>query len=181
MGDPLDLTLARISTKLRGRTLGAPLSLAAVEAFETEHGVRLPEEYRRFLLQSGNGGAGPPLYGLMRLGEVPRDFDRNGQDQLARLLRPFPLSRYWAWEADEPLNDEHQALRASVGDGTLVLGHDGCGMYWHFVITGPERGQVWQITDVGAQPCAPRRDFLSWYEYWLDGHDDWWSAIDTTT
>lgn len=112
MGDPLDLTLARIRTKLRGRTLGARLSSAAVEAFETEHGVRLPDEYRRFLLQAGNGGAGPPLYGLMHLGEVPHDFGRNAQEQLARLVRPFPLSRYWVWEADEPLNDEEEALRA---------------------------------------------------------------------
>ncbi len=95
----------------------------------------------------------------------------------------FDLSRYHGIGSGRPTSRSTTRRRpcGPVGDGTLVLGHDGCGMYWHLVITGPERGQVWQITDVGAQPCAPRRDFFSWYEYWLDGHDDWWSALDRAT
>jgi hypothetical protein len=34
---------------------------------------------------------------------------------------------------------------------------------------------MWHLTGEGIQPCAPPRDFLSWYEYWLDGHSDWWA------
>ena len=37
-------------------------------------------------------------------------------------------------------------------DGALLLGDDGCAMYWPLVVTGTHRGQVWNVTDVGAQP-----------------------------
>ncbi len=36
--------------------------------------------------------------------------------------------------------------------GSIVLGTDGCGMYWHLIVTGEHRGQVWSIGGVGAQP-----------------------------
>ena len=46
--------------------LSAPASEEAIQAFEEQHGIRLPEEYRDFLMLVGNGGAGPyyGLYGL---------------------------------------------------------------------------------------------------------------------
>ncbi|MCP4198521.1 MAG: hypothetical protein GY762_15345 [Proteobacteria bacterium] len=50
-------------------------------------------------------------------------------------------------------------------------------MDWILIVTGPEREKVWNRADVGAQPCVPARDFLSWYEYWLDGGKDWYSCV----
>ncbi|CAM5271445.1 hypothetical protein STANM309S_06406 [Streptomyces tanashiensis] len=32
------------------------------------------------------------------------------------------------------------------------MGTDGCGMYWHLIVTGPQRGHVWQIAGEGAMP-----------------------------
>ncbi len=77
------------------------------------------------------------------------------------------------WEDDEPWTADKEQLRATVHHGALPLGTDGCGMEWCLVVTGPERGQIWQLTSEGAQPLAPRRTFLSWYEYWLEGGSDW--------
>src|SRR5918996_2512608 len=42
-------------------TLNAPLVETEVLAFERQHAIRLPVDYRRFLIEVGNGGAGPVL------------------------------------------------------------------------------------------------------------------------
>ena len=43
--------------------LSAPAAEETVQKYEEQQGVRLPEEYRDFLLSVWNGGAGP-YYGL---------------------------------------------------------------------------------------------------------------------
>jgi hypothetical protein len=48
-------------------------------------------------------------------------------------------------------------------------------MYWHLIVAGPERGNVWTLSSEGIQPTAPKRDFLTWYEDWLDGKGSWYA------
>jgi hypothetical protein len=45
------------------------LSEREIIEFETTHGLSLPADYRNFLMNVGNGGAGP-AYGLFKLGEM---------------------------------------------------------------------------------------------------------------
>src|SRR4051794_1827337 len=45
-----------------------PVPSAQLEAFEKRWSITLPADYREFLLEVGNGGAGP-FYGIFRLGE----------------------------------------------------------------------------------------------------------------
>jgi hypothetical protein len=40
--------------------------------------------------------------------------------------------------------------------GSLLLGTDGCGMYWHLIVTGPQRGHVWLIDQNRAMPFGTR-------------------------
>jgi hypothetical protein len=46
-----------------------PVTESRLHEFESRRGVQLPEDYRGFLLNVGNGGAGPH-YGLFALGEM---------------------------------------------------------------------------------------------------------------
>jgi hypothetical protein len=163
----------------RGISLPPPLDVSVVEAFERRCGVVLPDEYRDFLLRVGNGGPGPPAYGLLPLGEAP---PRNVPNWFSgryeeTLRRPFPLTEYWVWE-NEWGSPDLEARISELQNGALCLGTDGCAMYWFLIVTGPERGQMWWVADVGVQPLAPRRTFGSWYEAWLDGDVEWWREFE---
>jgi hypothetical protein len=166
--DPLrriEAKLQRTSLKLR-----KPLREPRVLAFEERHRITLPEGYRRFLIEIGDGGPGPPLYGLVPLGREDRlpfrpEFMR-GRQRLTFVTLPFPFTRTWIWE-DGERSDEGNVEQ--VGHGSLYLGTDGCGIEWRLIVTGPERGTIWNFSDVGISPTEPKRDFLRWYEDWLDG------------
>ncbi|MFJ6940704.1 SMI1/KNR4 family protein [Streptomyces sp. NPDC101132] len=161
-----------------------PAGWEAVRSFEAEHGVLLPEPYRTFVAEVCDGlPAGPPHYGLLPLAETPQDW---GADRPERLLaEPFPLTGAWLWEEDDTVVElsveEFEARTATVFDhGSLLLGTDGCGMYWHLVVTGPQRGHVWQIAGEGALPFGPDAPdalmpgtpgFTGWAAHWASGRD----------
>lgn len=77
-------------------TLGPVLSEAEISAFETAHGVLLPEAYRLFLKHLGSGGGGPPEYGLAALGTAPAYAGGPGEHYWTRLPdlgKPFPFTQ----------------------------------------------------------------------------------------
>ncbi|WP_033253526.1 SMI1/KNR4 family protein [Kitasatospora phosalacinea] len=183
---PADLALLRDA--FNAGTDGADaLGWAAVHAFEAEHGVVLPEPYRTFVAEIADGSpTGPPGHGLVALAALPSDWD--GDPAERNLARPFPLTAGWVWEDDEETPEEE--LDARVGEvhhhGSIVLGTDGCGMYWHLVVTGPHRGRVWCVTDVGATPfdagpgrtaatTATASGFAGWVAHWHAGRP-WFDA-----
>lgn len=154
--------------------VGERMSHLDLVEFEKRYEVSLPEEYREFVLQIGNGASGPPAYGLIALAEPPPgrgDDTSHTSEELVSMQKVFPFTKPWVWEdggaSDEGTDDQ-------VRDGQLYLGTDGCGMDWALIITGPDRGTVWWLCGEGIQPTSPKRDFLRWFEDWLDGVVDWW-------
>ncbi len=168
--------------------LKPPASEAAVTAFELAHGVTLPEDYRRFVLEIADGGAGPS-YGLLGLADAIAE-RRDGVWGLADPFEPPASCADWI------------DFRAP---GVLPLQYDGCEYYTGLVLSGPERGHMWSYVAVppgwlpvtpelvdadgapyalrGSEPSdytawydvmlAPwnrgrRRTFLGWYEAWVD-------------
>ena len=74
-----------------------------VAEWERVHKVRLPEEYRRFLLCVGEGGEGPPQFGLWSLEcQDPCDAEAFRGAFLERELQnSFPLESAWRWTPEE--------------------------------------------------------------------------------
>lgn len=162
---------------------GAPLGWEAVRAFEELHGVVLPEPYRTFVAEITDGAsAGPPDYGLVELGKLPEDWGDGWPDR--ELAKPFPLNETWVWEGEDRPDEELGPLLEPVfNHGSLVLGTDGCGMYWHLIVTGPHCGHVWNISGEGAGPFGAefghttgRSGFAGWVEHWIEGKD-WYDAF----
>ncbi|NUR67851.1 MAG: SMI1/KNR4 family protein [Streptomyces sp.] len=158
------------------------LGWEAVRAFEAEHGVVLPEPYRTFVAEVSDGSRqGPPEYGLLGLAELPDDWGDDGSGR--KPGEPFPLTAAWLWEEDDgPYEDPEAAIGRVLDHGSVVLGTDGCAMNWHLVVSGPQRGHIWHITDVGAMPfgsefgfTTSEPGFAGWVKHWASGKE-WFDA-----
>jgi len=150
-----------------------PVSEELVASWEARHGVRLPEAYRRFLLEIGSGGEGPPYFGLWSLDDDDHSAEVYRGAFLERELRnPFPFTSAWRWdEADDAAKERScPDLRRRIQGrdrGNLTLGTDGGTSFWHLVVSGEARGQVWRSEGMDLlEPHAP--DFLTWYQEWLN-------------
>ena len=138
-----------------------PLTASDLDAFESQHGVRLPGPYRTILEHIGIGRG--PAYGLLPPAPINRADGRCARR--SEIGRPFPLTRAWANTTPEPWPEA-----ANRYDGCIKLVELGCGYFDLLVVHGPKRGEVW--TDwtevVGAGELAPKAtDVLAWYDEWL--------------
>ena len=178
--------------------MNPPLDEATVAAFESSHGICLPEDYRGFLLYVGNGGAGP-AHGVFKLGEMDDAHDHKpwkaGDGFVGDLSKPFPHTTPWNDLAGKPEMDEGVELDEAQVDvfmarldaweeqrywhsrhvnGAIPICHMGCALRQWLVVTGPEAGHVWNDYRVDENGLTPveidggRASFLSWYRAWLD-------------
>ena len=176
--------------------LNPPLPVSVIEAFEKQHGVSLPEDYRRFITEIGNGGAGP-YYGVLPFGE-----DDVGDWEAGGLVgdpsKSFPHTSgwnlpesFWVGEPnpapDIPLDEEGRLMEAwdreleahywnpAIMNGAIPICHKGCALRQWLVIHGDQRGFVWDDNRVDNAGIAPVLDesgvpqtFADWYMGWLD-------------
>jgi hypothetical protein len=148
--------------------LNQPLTESAVTAFETRHGVSLPEDYRAFLLEVGDGGAGP-FYGVFRLDRSDL-YAADRADLLPGFLAgAFPHTRPLNSRGDGSPEAEEECDDPALVRGSLSLSHQGCGYMVRLVLNGPQRGTLWEdgrCGDMGITPFAP--GFATWYLRWLN-------------
>jgi hypothetical protein len=151
--------------------LNPVLSEEEVVAFERQHRITLPKEYRTFLLEVGNGGLGPG-YGLSTLAEAAEESPTRDLD------KPFPFSFRLYQEDRARWREESRGLSAKevialskerrkagpppemeyVQPGVLSLANpDPPWASVYLVITGEDRGMVWMYghLNCGWNPEAP--------------------------
>jgi hypothetical protein len=164
--------------------LNPPLSPDRVEQIETLIGCPLPEQYRRFVTEFADGGAGPD-YGVIPLELLLKpDQDRSWMSDLAQ---PFP----------SPTTVAEMREIGYSASGVLMVSEIGSGAHYCLVLAGPQRGFVWvqnpdaewspELSDdchlptysehtgtdpifeaALASPDSLRLQFVDWYVKWLD-------------
>lgn len=165
----IDEAIHRIIQKLNEKkiTMNEPVSIDRINSFESTYGIILPEEFRKFYTEVGNGCLSMiDNNPLLKLDQIKSDINE--------IKLEFPFKKDYIWEDDQEQNKEQMK---QVWYGNMKLIDIGCGESWHLIVTGEEKGQMWQFCEVGIQPCSPKLSFLEWFEFWLDGKEDYFYGI----
>ena len=141
--------LARLDPNLRvfGATghrykLNAPAKAAALDEAEATHRFRLPSDYRYFMLEVADGGAGPN-YGLKPLADIVRGCDPG-----------LPFDSKSCGHDPEP--------------GLIWLTDNGCATTTNLIVNGITAGRTCEL--YWEDPwIVLGSTFQSWYLEWLNG------------
>jgi hypothetical protein len=168
-----------------------PLSEAQICRIEHREGIVLPADYRGFLINVGNGGAGPH-YGVFRLGEIDyinitEPWIRMRSYLTGSLSSSFPFTEPWNDLSGRPNPDQmsQEEYKRQLDlfekqywreiDGALPICHVGHALRIWLVVTGEEKGNLWRddrADEDGFYPLehgkAKRVTFGAWYRAWLD-------------
>lgn len=161
-----------------GYRINEPMTPEALHALQKKWGVELPEAFAAFLTGIGNGGPGSyggagPYYGIYGTGSMEPDVERLAQ---ASRFRISPATRDWQsqdteeYAVDESLDDEaYDEAFADLLKGTLEIGTMGCDNEILLIVSGEHRGRVVYMNMEYQKPFFTyEKNFLDWYERWLD-------------
>ncbi len=177
-----------------------------VQAFEKAYSIRLPECYRQFVLQVGNGGmfngqsmAGP-FYGIYPLGfDLEAVIEINPEKYLKEecVLYPNMSDEYWRSltkvidETDNISDQDYDKELGKIYGGVLPIGTQGCTFLTGIILNGPHKGRViYYDMDLGKPFFTFENNFLDWYERWLNEvisgellgeHPGWFGITNTGT
>jgi hypothetical protein len=151
--------------------------------FENKYNVKIPCEYKLFMSQVGNGGAGP-FYGIIPFEEcLFSDIDFHKNSQLLNPSIPFPYTNAWNMEIESDNEEVINKFEKEYFDDKHITGiiricNFGCGHFINLVVNGKEYSHIWsddRASDYGIYPFGyykmennERLLFFDWYEYWLD-------------
>lgn len=167
--------------------LDKPLELIEVEQFECEYNIVLPDDYKKFISEVGNGGinyensvvgnsGAGPNYGIFKLGH-PYQFI---SDPSLKYLEKQPFlteeTTDEIWEnvylkMEDNISDEDYEMEiAKAYAGILNIGFSGCSGYLGIIVNGKNKGKVIDTYyEIEYCPRFYKEDnFLNWYENWLD-------------
>jgi hypothetical protein len=180
-----DKNYSVFGSNYHGYRFNSCLSLNEIESFESKFKVRLPEDYRNFLLIIGNGGCGP-YYGINEL-ENSYTFVKFAPTELAKILETATQEELFAYlNKDFPYTEDpkknEEILDNLLEDwepddwktnstlrGSLAICHQGCGYYNLLEVSGEKPGRIWFDGRVSDGPLIPESDsFYNWYLNWVN-------------
>lgn len=182
--------LAFIKSHIESASLGAKeqevscnpcLSEEDIATFEYKHCITLPEDYRSFISEIGNGGFGPG-HGLLPLDKAIVDFKLRDKPNIS-LNEKFPYSDNWNeewiasfdWEEEYPETEIVDAYISTAHiAGCLQISHFGHGCTFLLVVNGDEKGHIWFDGRADYSGLVPKMtdghkmSFMEWYISYLD-------------
>jgi len=167
------------------------ISIEALNQFEKKYEVELPKDYKAFVSEIGNGGAGP-YYGIHPLQKDLGEFNPENKFDLLRFN--FPHKEAWNWsnkifakfeELEESEDDEivyffdniywEAYCKNELTQGSIYITEYGCALRFLLIITGEDKGKIWfdqRADKKGINPVkdknGTRLDFSDWYVEWLN-------------
>lgn len=186
----IDIRISRIMEKMKGLSAKnpkyscgefppkweKPLTEEEAAEFESQNGIRLPEDYRRFITTVAAGGT-QPFYGLRSIfytSNKKRDVEPNVKAKFPYTLKnPLNIADVSEEEYDRIFETFY------TDSGFIELCHEGCGMHSLLIVNSKDRetyGTVWfydLANDAGIFPLIDPKSgkamsFLDWLEYYVD-------------
>lgn len=160
-----------------------PATAEKVSRLEEEYGIELPDCYKSFILQVGNGGiaylnsAAGPFYGIYPLGENIDELIGDNTEIYLRndcIIYPGMSDEYWQSlnvniDNDDISDEDYEKEKGKIFGGILPVGSQGCSYLHGIIINGRYRGRVVNLSADGQKPKFTfENNFLDWYERWLD-------------
>lgn len=164
--------------------LNPPAQPEEVLQFERKFGIELPECYKSFILNIGNGGiscadsAAGPFYGIYPLGRNVDELIFDNTEKYIKnecLIFPEMSDDFWhslTRKTDHPrglTDEEYEEETGKLYGGILPIGSQGCTFLHGIILNGKYRGRVVNLDLDRHKPYfAFEKNFLDWYERWLD-------------
>jgi hypothetical protein len=189
-----DRKLSQFGASEHQYRLNPPVPLDVVVSFEFRRKTSLPEDYRAFITNIGDGGAGP-FYGLFRFGEHDHGHSHCTWEDgslIGDLSKPFVHEV--AWNASEdlwakrpdlppemPYEQQDRLMEAwdrelnlcywspSVMNGAIPICHLGCALRQWLVLNGSQRGTIWcdyRVDERGLFPLLTERGDRVTFDDW---------------
>lgn len=130
--------------------LNKKLSKNEVEEFELKYSIKLPEDFKEFLLEIRNGGAGP-FYGVLKLQNMLNHILNDPKKFLCKECKVFSNMKDDDWKRIlkdyNELNDgvseaKFEAIKDEIYSGILMIGSFAKESYYGLILNGNYMGKI---------------------------------------
>ena len=164
--------------------LNPPATPFEVSEFERKFSIELPECYTAFITQVGNGGTGHadsaagPFYGIYPVGKNTDELIYDNTEKYLKndcMIYPKMTDEYWESltknirDNDDISDEDYEKEIGKIYAGILPIGSQGCTYLHGIVLNGQHKGRIVNLdVDYQKPKFAFEKNFLDWYERWLD-------------